>query len=55
MNLEFPGSNLEILHSKPLIWLLLAYLILLEKCVEDATCDVLGPENDCPGGVCYQR
>ena len=26
---------------------------LLGKCVEDATCDVLGIKNECPYGVCY--
>ena len=24
------------------------------KCIEDATCDVLGSENDCPDGICYE-
>ena len=24
-----------------------------EKCIEDATCDVLVPKDDCPDGVCY--
>ena len=25
-----------------------------EKCIEDVTCDVLGTEDDCPDGVCYE-
>jgi hypothetical protein len=25
-----------------------------EKCIEDATCDVLGTEDDCLDGVCYE-
>ena len=25
-----------------------------EKCIKDATCDVLGTKNDCPDGVCYK-
>ena len=29
------------------------YLLFLGKCVEDATCDVLGTKNECPNGVCY--
>ena len=24
------------------------------KCIEDATCDILGAKNDCPDGVCYK-
>ena len=24
------------------------------KCIEDATCDVLGKEDDCPDGICYE-
>ena len=24
------------------------------KCIEDATCDVLGTEDDCPDGICYE-
>jgi hypothetical protein len=25
------------------------------KCIEDATCDVLGTEDDCPDGVCFDQ
>ena len=25
-----------------------------EKCIQDATCDVLGTTNECPDGVCYE-
>ena len=25
-----------------------------EKCIEDSTCDVLGTEDECPNGVCYE-
>ena len=24
------------------------------KCIEDATCDVLGTEDDCPDGICFE-
>ena len=24
------------------------------KCIEDATCDVLGTKNDCPDGICFK-
>ena len=24
------------------------------NCIEDATCDVLGKEDDCPDGICYE-
>ena len=24
------------------------------KCIEDATCDVLSTEDDCPDGICYE-
>ena len=25
------------------------------QCFEDANCDVYGPKNECPNGVCYNR
>ena len=38
---------------KRLKGLISSYLILVGKCVEDASCDVLGTKNECPNGVCY--
>ena len=50
-----PCPPREICHSilKSPKGLISSYLILLGKCVEDATCDVLGTKNECPNGVCY--
>ena len=47
--------NITIFHSfvKGPNGLISIYLILLVKCVEDATCDDLGPKNECSNGVCY--
>ena len=37
-----------------LILILCTYECLGHQCVEDSPCDVLGTQNECPNGVCYE-
>ena len=48
-----PGGICHAFLKSPKGLISSSYLILLGKCVEDATCDVSGTKNECPNGVCY--